>query len=139
MKRLIGKCSVVAWLVAVGVVASGLTIRAHHSFAAQYDRDKPITLKGEIIRIEWANPHIYFYVDVAAAGGAATHWAIEGGAPSTLYRAGWRKDSAKVGELVTIEGFLARDGSKLVNMQTAVLADGRKLFVGTQTYYQKGR
>ena len=78
-------------------------------------------------------------MDVADAGGATAHWAIEGGAPSTLYRAGWRKDSAKVGESVTVDGFLARDGSKLVNMQSAVLADGRKLFVGTQTYYQKGR
>ena len=65
-------------------------------------------------------------------------WAVEGGAPSTLYRAGWRKDSAKVGDLVTVNGFLARDGSKLVNMQRALLADGRNLFVGNSSYYQKG-
>jgi hypothetical protein len=127
-----------ALFTAIALLVSGLPIAAHHSFAAQYDREKPITLKGGITRIEWANPHIYFYIDVADAKGA-TQWAIEGGAPSTLYRAGWRKDSAKVGDVVTIDGFLARDGSKLVNMQTAVLADGRKLFVGTQTYYQKGR
>ncbi len=119
-------------------LACGLSVAAHHSFAAQYDRDKPITLKGAITKLEWANPHIYFYVDVTDAG-ATANWAIEGGAPSTLYRAGWRKDSAKIGDVVTVDGFLARDGSKLVNMQTAVLADGRKLFVGTQTYYQKGR
>ena len=123
----------------IAVVASGITVAAHHSFAAQYDREKPITLKGSITRLEWANPHIYFYVDVADAKGAIANWAIEGGAPSTLYRAGWRKDSAKVGDVVTVDGFLARDGTKLVNMQVAVLADGRKLFVGTQTYYQKGR
>ena len=127
-----------ALLVAIGIVCSGLSIAAHHSFAAQYDRTKPITLKGTITKMEWANPHIYFYIDVAD-NGATVNWAIEGGAPSTLYRAGWRKDSAKVGDVVTIDGFLARDGSKLVNMQNAVLADGRKLFVGTQTYYQKGR
>ena len=127
-----------ALFTSIALLASGLSIAAHHSFAAQYDRDKPITLKGGITRIEWANPHIYFYVDVADSG-ATTHWAIESGAPSTLYRAGWRKDSAKVGDVVTVVGFLARDGSKLVNMQTAVLADGRKLFVRTQTYYQKGR
>ena len=129
---------IAAALVAIGVVSSGLSIAAHHSFAAQYDRNKPITLKGAITKLEWANPHIYFYVDVVDQG-ATANWAIEGGAPSTLYRAGWRKDSARVGDVVTVDGFLARDGSKLVNMQTAVLADGRKLFVGTQSYYPKGR
>ena len=125
-------------LITVAVLASGLSLAAHHSFAAQYDREKPITLKGSITRMEWANPHIYFYIDVADAG-ATTHWSVEGQAPSVLYRAGWRKDSARVGDVVTVEGFLARDGSKLVNMQTALLADGRKLFVGTQTADQKGR
>lgn len=129
---------IAALLVAIGLVCWGLSIAAHHSFAAQYDRNKPITLKGTITKMEWANPHIYFYIDVDDHG-AAVNWAIEGGAPNTLYRAGWRKDSAKVGEVVTVDGFLARDGSKLVNMQNAVLADGRKLFVGTQTYYTKGR
>jgi len=133
------KRGITALLLSFAFLASGLSVAAHHSFAAQYDRSKPITLKGDITRIEWANPHIYFYIDVADAGGAKVHWAIEGGAPSTLYRAGWRKGSAKVTDVVTVEGFLARDGSKLVNMQTAVLADGRNLFVGTQTYYQKGR
>lgn len=133
------KRGIAALVMTVTVLASGLSIAAHHSFAAQYDREKPITLKGDITRVEWANPHIYFYMDVVDASGGKTHWAIEGGAPSTLYRAGWRKDSAKVGEAVTVDGFLAKDGSKLVNMQAAVLADGRKLFVGTQTYYQKGR
>ena len=126
-------------LITFALLASGLPVAAHHSFAAQYDRDKPITLKGAITKLEWANPHIYFYIDVADATGATANWGIEGGAPNTLYRAGWRRDSAKVGDVVTIDGFLARDGSKLVNMQTAMLADGRKLFVGTQTYYQKGR
>jgi hypothetical protein len=133
------KRRIAALCVIVVVLASALSLAAHHSFAAQYDREKPVTLKGSITRMEWANPHIYFYIDVAEPGGGTAHWAIEGGAPSTLYRAGWRKDSAKPGDVVTVDGFLARDGSKLVNMQTAMLADGRKLFVGTQTYYQKGR
>ena len=133
------KRGIAALLMTAGVLFSGLSLAAHHSFAAQYDREKPITLKGAITKIEWANPHIYFYIDVAAAAGPAANWAIEGGAPSTLYRAGWRKDSAKVGEVVTVNGFLARDGTKLVNMQSALLADGRNLFVGQQTYYQKGR
>lgn len=133
------KRGLAALLITIAVLASGLSIAAHHSFAAQYDREKPITLKGAVTKMEWANPHIYFYIDVAESGGRTASWAIEGGAPNTLYRAGWRKDSTKAGDLVTVNGFLARDGSKLVNMQSAVLADGRNLFVGTQTYYQKGR
>ena len=133
------KRGIAALLTAFAILASGLSIAAHHSFAAQYDREKPITLKGAVTKMEWANPHIYFYIDVVEAGGAKANWAIEGGAPSTLYRSGWRKDSTKVGDLVTVSGFLARDGSKLVNMQSAVLADGRNLFVGQQTYYPKGR
>ena len=76
------------------------------------------------------NPHIYFYIDVEDADGKSTTWAIEGGAPNTLYRAGWRKDSLKVGDVVTVTGFLARDGSNQANMRTAVLADGRSLFSG---------
>jgi hypothetical protein len=130
---------IAALVITFAFLASGPSVAEHHSFAAQYDRDKPIKLKGAITKLEWANPHVYFYVDVAEAGGATANWAIEGGAPNTLYRAGWRKNSAKVGDVVTIDGFLARDGSKLVNMQSAVLADGRNLFVGVPTSSQKGR
>ena len=127
-------------LMAVALVgALAVPLAAHHSISAEFDSTKPITFTGKVTKVEWMNPHIYFYMDVADAGGAKVHWSIEGGAPSTLYRAGWRKDSAKVGEVVTVSGFLAKDGSKLVNMQSAVLADGRNLFVGNQTYYQKGR
>ena len=122
----------VVLVTSVIVLASGLSIAAHHSFAAQFDRDKPITLKGSVTRMEWANPHVYFYMDVADAKGAVANWAIEGQAPSVLYRAGFRKDSAKYGDLVTVEGYLARDGSRLVNMARATLADGRSLFVGVQ-------
>ena len=123
---------------AIVVLVSSVGVVAHHSFAAQYDSKKPITLTGAVTRLEWANPHIYFYIDVVD-GGATTHWAIEGQAPSILYRAGWRKDSTKVGDVVTINGFLARDGSKLVNLQSAILADGRNLFVGMPTSNPKGR
>jgi hypothetical protein len=128
------KRAIATFAVSIAILAFGVSIAAHHSFAAQYDRNKPITLKGTVTKIEWANPHIYFYMDVKESSATAS-WAIEGGAPNTLYRAGWRKDSAKVGDVVTVDGFLARDGTKLVNMQTALLADGRKLFVGQQTRY----
>ena len=124
------KARISVLLTCVAGLASGLPIAAHHSFAAQFDRDKPITLKGAVTRMEWANPHVYFYMDVANARGVAENWAIEGQAPSVLYRAGFRKDSAKYGDVVTVEGYLARDGSRLVNMARATLADGRNLFVG---------
>lgn len=125
-------------LTAFALLASGLSLAAHHSFAAQYDSKKPITLTGSVTRLEWANPHVYFYMDVTETGGATANWAIEAMAPSVLYRAGWRKDAVKANDVVTVNGFLARDGSKLVNLQSALLADGRNLFVG-QASAAKGR
>lgn len=114
---------------AAALVVAVLTppVGAHHSFAAQYDRNKPITLAGTVTKMEWMNPHIYFYIDVKDGSGTVTNWAIEGGAPNQLYRAGWRRDSVKVGDLVTVEGWLARDGSKLANMSTVTMSDGRKV------------
>ena len=128
------KRGLAALFTAAGLIASGLSVAAHHSFAAQFDINKPITLKGAVTRLEWANPHIYFYMDVADAAGKGkpANWAVEGMAPAVLYRAGWRKDSVKIDDVVTVNGYLARDGSKLVNLQSAILADGRNLFVGQQ-------
>ena len=125
---------VVGVLVALIVCIGGPPASAHHSFAAEYDRDKPVTLHGTVTRIEWMNPHIYFYMDVKDESGAIVNWAIEGGAPTSLYRAGWRKNDMKVGDAVTVNGYLARNGKKLANMRTAVLADGREVFGGQQYF-----
>jgi len=125
---------VVGVLVALIVCIAGPPAAAHHSFAAEYDRDKPVTLQGTVTRIEWMNPHIYFYMDVKDESGATVNWAIEGGAPTSLYRAGWRKNDMKVGDAVTVHGYLARNGKKLANMRTAVLADGREVFGGQQYF-----
>jgi hypothetical protein len=119
-----------ALIVLIGVVSIG-SLRAHHSFAAQYDRTKPVTLKGTVTKVEWANPHIYFHVDVKTPEGKVENWAVEGGAPNSLYRNGWRKDSLQVGQVVTVDGWLAKDGSKLANMRAVVLADGRQVLGGS--------
>jgi hypothetical protein len=134
MKRVI-----VSVVLMTAALVDDRSITAHHSFAAQYDRNKPITLAGPVMRIEWMNPHIYFYMNVKDAAGKTTQWAIEGGAPNTLYRAGGRKDSVKIGEVVTVQGYLARDGSQLVNMASAVLADGRNVFFGQPEGRPPGR
>ena len=113
------------------LIAATAPVRAHHSFAAQYDRGKPVTLKGTVTKVEWANPHIYFYLDVKTPDGKVEQWAVEGGAPNSLYRSGWRKDSLQAGNVVTVDGWLAKDGSKLANMRAVVLADGRQVLGGS--------
>ena len=118
-------CATVLTVMGVG------SLYAHHSFAAQYDRSKPVTLKGTVTKVEWANPHIYFYLDVKTEDGKVENWAVEGGAPNSLYRNGWRKDSLQAGNLVTVDGWLAKDGSKLANMRAVVLADGRQVLGGS--------
>jgi uncharacterized protein DUF6152 len=117
-------------LLSAAVMLLGRAVTAHHSFAAEYDANKPVTLTGTVFRIEWMNPHVYFYMDVKDQSGATTKWAIEGGAPNALYRAGWRKDSVKFGDVLTVYGYLARDGTHLANMRSATLADGRNVFAG---------
>jgi hypothetical protein len=104
---------------------------AHHSFAAQYDATKSVTLSGTITKVEWTNPHTYFFIDVVDANGKVANWAVEGGAPNVLYREGWRPTSLKHGDKVTISGSPARDGSNLMNGVLFKMPDGRCLFAGT--------
>ena len=104
--------------------------RAHHSVAAQFDPMKPISIVGSVTKVEWTNPHIYFYVDVKDDAGAVINWAVEMGNPLQLVRLGWTRNDVKVGAPVSIDGFLARDGTKLMNAKTVVVA-GRKMFAGS--------
>jgi hypothetical protein len=104
---------------------------AHHSFAAQYDASKPITLQGTITKVEWMNPHTYFYVDVVDDQGKVVNWAVEGGAPNVLYREGWKPTSLKQGDKVRILGSRAKNGSNLINATSFMLPDGRCVFAGT--------
>jgi hypothetical protein len=121
------KATRIALLLAVVAMIGSRSAPAHHSFAAEYDREKPITLSGTISKVEWQNPHVYFYIDVKDAGGQVENWAIEAAAPNTLYRAGWRKDWLEVGRQVTVDAWLAKSGAKLANLRSMVLPDGRRV------------
>ena len=120
--------------VALGSVASGLLlcatvpVAAHHSFATQYDADAPVTLSGVVTKVEWMNPHARFYVDVVDETGAVTNWNLELASPNVLSRNGWTRHALQAGDEVTVEGALARDGSKMANARTVVLADGQRVF-----------
>jgi hypothetical protein len=121
----------VALLPVLACAFAGTAAYAHHSFAAQYDANQQITLKGTITKVEWMNPHAYFYVDVPDETGKVVNWAVEGGAPNVLYREGWKPTSLKQGDKVTILGSRARNGSNLVNALSFQLPDGRCVFAGT--------
>ena len=104
-----------------GAVAGGAAI-AHHSFAAEFDADKPIELTGIVTKIEWTNPHVWFYINVRdAETGEVANWGAEMGPPHLLQRRGWRRDTLAIGEEVTVNGFLARNGSKRVNARNVTL------------------
>ena len=100
--------------------------RAHHAFAGQFDVNKPITLMGTVTKIEWMNPHIYFYIDVKDNSGKVANWMIEGGSPNGLLRAGWSRNSLKPGMEVNVEGYVAKDGSNVANMTTVTMG-GKKV------------
>jgi hypothetical protein len=119
------------WLAGIALVASSASLVAHHSFAAEYDSKKPVTLKGTVTRLEWTNPHARFYVDVKDEKGAVTNWNLELASPNVLARQGWTRNSLKIGDLITVEGSMAKDGSNMANARNVVLADGRKVFAGS--------
>jgi hypothetical protein len=106
---------------------AALPLLAHHELRAEFDEQKPISLRGIVTRFEWNNPHAFLYLDMQAPGGEIANWAVEWASPIDLRKAGWTRDALKVGDTVTVEGWLARDGSKLASGRTIVLASGKRL------------
>jgi len=123
----------------LGLLLCTVPMLAHHSFAAEYDSAKPITLTGTVTKVEWMNPHARFYIDVKDEKGEMNNWELELGSPNGLMRQGWTRNSLKKGDQVTISGSLAKDGSKLANARTVKLADGRSVFAGSSETDEKGK
>jgi hypothetical protein len=117
-------------LAALLVAASG-PVFAHHQFSSEFDATKRVTLKGKVTKMAWVNPHSWLYIDVTEPDGKVVNWALEFGIPRTLIRQGWRKEDLPAGAMVTIEGFLAKNGSNTANASKVILADGRQLFAGS--------
>jgi len=122
---------------AIALIA--MPLLAHHSFEAEFDRSKQVTLTGTVTKFEWMNPHIWIYLDVTGADGKVTKWQFEGGAPNMLKRQGWSRDSLRQGDVATIRGSLAKDGTNTVNSSSITLADGRSLTGGSSDTKAKAK
>src|SRR4051794_18891509 len=118
--------------VAGALFLAAVPMFGHHSFATEFDRDKPITLTGSVTRLEWINPHARFHMDVKGESGNVANWEIEMGSPAGLLRLGWTRNSLKIGETVVVNGYLAKDGTNLAN-STSVTLNGRRLYSGSSS------
>ena len=107
-----------------------IPVWAHHSFAAEYDAGKMVTLKGVVTKVEWTNPHIYLSIDVTDPAGKVAKWSLEGFPPNSLSRIGWTRNLIREGDTISVSAYLAKDGSNLANMREVTLSSGRKLAAG---------
>lgn len=112
------------------VAAAAQPVLAHHSFGAEFDRNAPVHLEGEVVRFEWVNPHSWLVIDVPQEDGTIVQWRVEGGAPSALLRRGWNRNSVPAGTQIVVDGFMAKDGSPRANARDIVFPDGTSLYIG---------
>src|SRR5579883_641533 len=112
------------------VLLAAAPLAAHHAFAAEFDVNQPVKVKGSVTKVAWVNPHAWIYVDVKDAGGKVTNWHFELGPPNALFRLGWKKDAIPAGTEVEISGFRAKNGDNVGNGRAVILPDGRELFSG---------
>ncbi|OLC30526.1 MAG: hypothetical protein AUH28_15330 [Acidobacteria bacterium 13_1_40CM_56_16] len=117
---------------AIVLLAIAVPAIAHHAFAAEYDADQPVKLKGKVTKFEWTNPHARFYIDVVDEKGVVSTWNLELASPNVLRRNGWTSKILQIGEEITVEGSRARDGSKMANARVVTLANGQRVFSGLQ-------
>jgi hypothetical protein len=120
-------------LLACASLTVAAPVLAHHSFSGEYDSTKPVTLTGKVTKVEWTNPHARFYIDVKGDDGQTTNWNLELASPNVLKRQGWSSNSLKEGDVVTVEGSLARSGAKMANARVVTLADGSRVFARAAT------
>jgi len=127
-----------AVVVGAGLLLAAVPAIAHHAFAAEFDASKPVKLTGTVTKVEWANPHVWFYLDVKDETGRVTNWGMEMGGPNGLLRAGWTRNSMKPGDVVTVDGFRARSGKDLGNATAVILTStGQRLFAASSQGQQE--